>query len=334
MVSLQDLNNEVKTDRPVMLVCPVCHNELVLENPYRRSGRVRTGYLRCLAGCGKFRVIYGVPVMVSPGETARWWSVRSAWNGYVQRNGKEKALEALAAGEFDKDPRPMEPPVPEDRLKKAKQIMSEKGWQRYLKTVNKYSIEAHNPMRDALVDRMQQIQGGVVLEIGSGGGFTSERMLAGTQPLLTFVAVDISFECVKLAEKRASLLGKGDRSFEICTDVRQLPFADKSLTAAYSHVGFWHVQDYPAALTEVYRVLERGARFLATEAKEPRLLGSKYSLTLEELREVAHRLKLVFNGQEFVEQVRQAGFEVITVDEVRSLSGSPYLLVEAVKGGG
>ena len=178
MVSLQDLNEGMTDCEAFLIVCPICRGELELANPYRRHGRVRTGELRCSKGCATFPIIYGIPVILPPGQPARW--ILPRWVMFLRQHGREKLMEALDAGEFDKQTKETGPPVSEEEIKQIRRTMSNAGWQRYLLKRVKTSSSDSNVI--VIVERLREIESGVLLEIGCGGGFTTERVLQEIQP--------------------------------------------------------------------------------------------------------------------------------------------------------
>jgi len=329
MVSLQDLNAKMTDAKSVLLACPICRGELILEEPYRRLGRVRTGNLRCQKGCAVFSIIYGVPVMLLPGQPADFDSYKPTWKRFLQQHGKQKLMEALAAGEFDEEPKVSGTSVTEKVLRKAKRVMSKTGWQQHLKRARTSSEDADAV---AIAERLHRFNRGVIVDIGCGGGFTTERVLQETQPSVYCVAVDVDFECVKLASKRAALLGMSDRCMEVCADARRLPFADESLTAAYSRYGFGHIRGYVNALREAYRALKMDGYLVVAEDRfsmwrEPQ---DRIGLSYEEQREILRHLGFIPSGQEFVEHVKQVGFDILTVDDL-PIPKYFHFLIEATK---
>jgi ubiquinone/menaquinone biosynthesis C-methylase UbiE/uncharacterized protein YbaR (Trm112 family) len=329
MVSLQDLNAGMTDCGSFLLVCPICRGELILESPYRRLGRVRTGELHCLKGCAVFPIVYGVPVMLLPGQPADFDLYKPTWRGFLRQHGKQKLIEALAAGEFDTEPKVSGPSVGKKMLGKAKRVMSKAGWQRHLERARTSSKE---PDAVAIAERLQRIESGVMADVGCGGGFTTERVLQETQPSVSCIAVDIDFECVKTTCKRVAVLGMSDRCIEICADVRRLPFADKSLAAAYTRNGFSHVHRYVDSLKEAHRTLKRGGRLISTDGKfsmwreHPDRIGISY----EEQYEILRHLGLYVNGQEFIKHVKRVGFDILAVDDLPMPKRFRFL-VEAVK---
>jgi ubiquinone/menaquinone biosynthesis C-methylase UbiE len=183
----------------------------------------------------------------------------------------------------------------------------------------------------AIAERLSKIENGVVMDTGCGGGFTTERVLQEIQPSVCCVAVDIDFDCVKITGRRAELLGMSDRFIGICADLRHIPFADEDLAAAYTRLGFGHIHHYVHALKEVYRALRKDGTLVVTEykagwVKSPKRVGLSY----EEQREILRHLGMIAHGEEFVEHIKQAGFDVLSVDDMPQPK-SHVFLAEAAK---
>lgn len=328
MVLLQDLNEGMGDGGSVSLVCPMCRGELALEKAYRRLGRVRTGELRCLAGCAVYPIIYGVPIMLPPGQPARW--KMPLWALFLRKHGKQKLMEAIAAGEFDKEVKASGPPVSEQELKKVKRNMTKAGWQRCLKKDN---TSSNDPDAVALAERLSQIESGTLVDFGCGGGFTTERVLQYIQPSVCCVPIDIDFECAKRAGKRAELLGMGNRCLEMCANLKRLPFADGTLAAVYTRNGFNHIHGYVAALKEAYRATKKDGHLVVTDGKFSMWQNPQYfpeGMDSKERLEILSQLGLYVDGQNFIEHIKRVGFDVLAIDDLPMPKRFKFL-VEALK---
>jgi ubiquinone/menaquinone biosynthesis C-methylase UbiE/uncharacterized protein YbaR (Trm112 family) len=296
MISLRDLNEGIK-DCGVLLICPICGSELMLENPYRKNGRVQKGEIHCLKGCAVFPIIDGVPII----------------------SASEKSS------------------VTDKQLRRIRRLMGKDRWQKSI--YEGYTTIAtkgdNTSSRDsdavAISERLRRVENGVVIDIGCGGGFTTERVLQSIQPSVYSVSLDIFFGDAKLANKRAELLGMSDRSMGICADALHLPFVDYSFSAAYTRYGFNHIKGYVDALKEVYRTLKNEGALVVTEGKNSMWIkilaqefaqrGLNYEEQIKELRNQGY----FTNIQDFIENVKQVGFDITSIDD------ASYVLVEAIK---
>jgi ubiquinone/menaquinone biosynthesis C-methylase UbiE len=98
-----------------------------------------------------------------------------------------------------------------------------------------------------------------VLDAGCGeGAFSAALAAAGALP----VGVDVAVEPLRRARERNPGI-----AFELAG--RELPFADGTFDAVWAAELLEHVQDVPALLAELARVLRSGGRLLVTTPDHP-----------------------------------------------------------------
>ena len=101
-----------------------------------------------------------------------------------------------------------------------------------------------------------------VLELGCGPGSLWKRNLDRISPGSTIVMSD--FSAGMLRDSGANL-GVNRSRFSFCQlDAAVLPFRASCLDAVVANMMFYHVDDRPAALRDIRRVLRPGGRFYAT----------------------------------------------------------------------
>ena len=106
-----------------------------------------------------------------------------------------------------------------------------------------------------LLETVAPVQTGLVLELGCGTGlFTAAFVRAG----LRLVACDISEPLVRIARTKTS------GTLVFLGDAEALPFRDRSYAAVLGSSILHHVSQ-PAALREIWRVLQPGGRFAFAE---------------------------------------------------------------------
>lgn len=136
-------------------------------------------------------------------------------------------------------------------------IPFEKGSKAYFEYFDKMRMDIEpEPLSSSLYE-FESANGKKVLEVGCGNGFVLSRF-ASKGALVT--GVDITPTGVELCKKRFSLFDlKGEF---IVADAQHLPFEDNSFDMICSMGVLHHVPDTEKAVSEIYRVLKPGGRFL------------------------------------------------------------------------
>ena len=153
--------------------------------------------------------------------------------------------------------------------------------------------------------------GSEVLEVGSGSGGPAVYLAAARGCRLT--GVDINEHGVRNANALADARGVADRAtFRAVDASRALPFPDDSFDAVVSNDAICHIRDRATVLRDWFRVLRRGGRMLFTDA-----LVITGVMSNEELATRSSIGFYVFIPPAENERlVREAGFEVLAVDDV------------------
>ena len=102
-------------------------------------------------------------------------------------------------------------------------------------------------------------EGDRVLDLGCGPGFYITELLETVGPAGSVVGIDRSPDMLAVAAKRAE--GKPNVEFHE-GGATALPIADNSVDRALSVQVFEYIDDVPAALREVWRVLRPGGRLV------------------------------------------------------------------------
>jgi demethylmenaquinone methyltransferase/2-methoxy-6-polyprenyl-1,4-benzoquinol methylase len=101
-----------------------------------------------------------------------------------------------------------------------------------------------------------------LLDVAGGTGDVARRVLAGAGPGTSAVICDISAEMIEVGRTRA---GEADRLTFVRGNAENLPFPDRSFDAYTIAFGIRNVTHIDAALSEAFRVLKPGGRFLCLE---------------------------------------------------------------------
>ncbi len=113
--------------------------------------------------------------------------------------------------------------------------------------------------RTQVLKALQLADGESVLDIGCGPGLLAHDIAAGVGPAGRVCGIDASQAMLAMASK--TCVGQQWTEFR-AADASQSPYPDNSFDAAVSTQVYEYVQDIPAALEELHRVLRPGGRAL------------------------------------------------------------------------
>ncbi|BBG04343.1 MULTISPECIES: class I SAM-dependent methyltransferase [Pseudonocardia] len=183
--------------------------------------------------------------------------------------------------------------------------------------------------------------GGTLVDLGCGRG--GPGLLVAREHRARLVGVDVVPVAVADAARRSRELGRAGARFVVGSFTGTgLPAA--SADAVMSIDALWMVQDKPAALAEVHRILVPGGRFVLTtwepEHVDHRALLTEAGFELEVREETPDwlaRQRAVYAGitaaaGELAEELGAEGAEVILTEAQqapRVLAGTPRLLLAA-----
>lgn len=145
-----------------------------------------------------------------------------------------------------------------------------------------------------------------VLEIGSGGGEVTERLLR-QRPGISVTATDL--DPVMIAASRRRLQDRSGATV-LPADATALPFGDASFDSVVSCLMLHHVIDWETALSEAARVLRPGGVFVGYD-----LLRTPVATAVHTLDRSPFRL---FDATEFADGCARAG---LTADLKAGLLG-------------
>jgi ubiquinone/menaquinone biosynthesis C-methylase UbiE len=127
--------------------------------------------------------------------------------------------------------------------------------------VGKFSTNRY-PWYRWVYDQLDLGSGAVVLELGCGPGSLWKRNLDRIPAGGTVVMSDFSAGMLRDSGQN---LGVNRSRFSFCQlDAAQLPFRESCLDAVVANMMFYHVENRPAALRDIRRVLRPNGRFYAT----------------------------------------------------------------------
>ena len=167
--------------------------------------------------------------------------------------------------------------------------------------VGKFSTNRY-PWYRWVYDQLDLSSGAVVLELGCGPGSLWKRNLDRIPAGSTIVLSDFS---AGMLRDSAGNLGANRSRFSFCQfDAAVLPFRASCLDAVVANMMFYHVNDRPAALRDIRRVLRPDGRFYATTTGREymRELNAAATRILQIPRHSAERFGLE-NGFELLRSV-------------------------------
>ncbi len=198
----------------------------------------------------------------------------------------------------------------------------------------------HRLWKDAMVAWLSPRPGSRILDVAGGTGDIAFRMLDSSarkgQPAHVIVA-DINEEMLRVGAGRAQTqrTGKPQPQGWVTADAEALPFDDNSMDAYTISFGIRNVTHVDKALSEAFRVLKRGGRFLCLEFSEMQIpgvdklyeafsfeaiprLGGLITGDRESYQYLVESIRRFPNQKAFAAMVGEAGFAQV---KVRNMSG-------------
>jgi len=207
---------------------------------------------------------------------------------------------------------------------------------RYDRMNDLMSLGAHRLWKASLIDSLAPRPGTHLLDLAGGTGDIAFRFLEAIQGQGAVTLVDPNPEMLAEGERRASRYRYADRIAWICAGGEALPLEPRSVDACSIAFGVRNVADHDAVLSEIYRVLRFGARFVCLEfCPRPAVAGldrlyERYSRRVipllgrwvagdaESYRYLVESIRRFPEPDAFAERVRAAGFARVSY---RLLSG-------------
>jgi len=177
-------------------------------------------------------------------------------------------------------------------------------------------------------------EGDVVLDLGSGAGFDAFLAAKRVGESGKVIGVDITEEMIEKAKRLAKKNGYKNVEF-ILGDIESLPLDDESVDVIISNCVINLAPDKDKVFKEAHRVLKLGGRMYVSDI----VLLEELS---EELRSDEELIAGCVSGailrDEYIEKIKQAGFEINIIKEDKDISKNQYqgiplesLGIEAIK---
>ena len=183
------------------------------------------------------------------------------------------------------------------------------------------------PYARDLAGRLQHIARGSLLEIAAGTGVVT-RILAGLLPAeVTIVASDISPAMLDFAARQSGV----ERVAWQQADALALPFPDSAFDAVLCQFGVMFFQDKVAGYSEAFRVLKPSSRFVFSVWD--RIEQNEFCWCVNEAVRrlfpedppelMARTAYGYYDTATIAQELRTAGFGVISIETVERLSHAP-----------
>ena len=127
------------------------------------------------------------------------------------------------------------------------------------------SLGVHRAWKDAFVTMLNPRSPSAIIDVAGGTGDIALRIAAAGGPRTSVTVCDINAEMLAVGAERAEQSGfEGAVVFEQ-GNAEQLPYADRSFDCVTIAFGIRNVPRIERAVSEAYRVLKIGGRFLCLE---------------------------------------------------------------------
>lgn len=128
------------------------------------------------------------------------------------------------------------------------------------------SLGVHRLWKSAFVADMAPARGMRILDCAGGTADIALRIVAATGGTAPVVVADVNDEMLKVGRRRAREVGIGDSVVRFVeANAENLPFADNEFDVYAISFGMRNVSRVDVALSEAFRVLKKGGRFMMLE---------------------------------------------------------------------
>lgn len=187
------------------------------------------------------------------------------------------------------------------------------------------SLGIHRVWKDAMMDWLAPRNGMKLLDVAGGTGDISFRFL-DRAPESHATVFDMTQSMLDEGRKRAEAAEMQDHLDWVCGDAMALPFKDNSFDAYTISFGIRNVTRIQDAISEAYRVLKPGGRFLVLEFSaipNPALQWAydRYSFNIippmgkiiandsDSYQYLVESIRKFPKQEPFADMIRQGGFE-------------------------
>ncbi len=166
-------------------------------------------------------------------------------------------------------------------------------------------VSASNNLTDYMVERSKMSESSNVLDVGCGDGEVDIQIVKKIGCNIT--GVDLSGVRIENAKKK--ITGKWVKKLNfIHTSATNLPFDNEVFSQVISQSTIYHIHNKQRALSEIYRVLQRGGIFIFDDLYKP-----KPNVSRDAHKFVYERLffDTPFSFKTYQEELQRQGFKIV-----------------------
>ncbi|RLF17315.1 MAG: hypothetical protein DRN06_04025 [Thermoprotei archaeon] len=311
--------------RDAVIVCPLCRGILSLERVARRGGVVKRARLHCTSCNAQFRVYARVPVLLPPGQFARWTlpivealtgNTGISYEELLAEYGVEKVRELcfkLVRGEYRPSKLLFKEPVDKRLLAEGGRRVVRKVVEKHLKLIRAQTEGSEDFA--VMIELASSIAPSKALDMCSGGGFFLARFLERYRGFDHLFSIDVDYHCAKRVEGTLRYYRLLDRALPLVANARIMPFQSSYFDLVTNNCGFSQILGYSRALHEAFRVLRPGGRMVVRDIQgitrwDSSELRSTIGFTVEELVSIHKHCDIYVDKEEFLTLARRVGFHI------------------------
>ncbi len=197
------------------------------------------------------------------------------------------------------------------------------------------SLGAHRIWKNIFINRLNPRPAEKYLDVAGGTGDIAERIFLASGKKAEVIVYDLTYEMLNAGKNRKFVQAANGAVRHICGDAENLPFKDESFDGVTISFGIRNVTRPENALTEAFRVLRPGGKFMCLEFSEPgdpvlKKIYDAYSFNLipklgeiiagdaDSYRYLAESIRKFPNQVKFADMMKNAGFQKVSY---QNLSG-------------
>ena len=190
------------------------------------------------------------------------------------------------------------------------------------------SLGIHRLWKDAMLDWLAPRRGSKLLDVAGGTGDISFRFLDRVKNDGHATVLDMTQPMLEEGRKRAESAGRADNLSWVTGDAMALPFPDNTFDAYTISFGIRNVTRIEDAISEAFRVLRPGGRFLVLEFSTIPTDGLQKLYDLYSFNVIPRMGKVIANDAEsyqylvesirkfpkqeqFAQMIREGGFDQV-----------------------